>query len=145
MKAALEAALQAGGPVEALGVCQIKAPAIAARISGELGLTVSGTSLKARNPANAPNEWQVQVLTAFEARKTAGENPANLSHADVVDQEFRFMKAIPTAPVCLACHGERLGPAVSARLTELYPLDRATGFRQGELRGAFVVVKDLLR
>jgi len=133
LKAELEAALQAGGPVEALGVCQIRAPVIAAKISGEKGLKVSRTSLKVRNPNNAPKEWQAKVLNAFEARKAAGEDPANLSYAEVADHEFRFMKAIPTAPVCLACHGER------------YPQDRATGYREGDLRGAFVVVKDLSR
>ncbi|QXP83903.1 DUF3365 domain-containing protein [Methylococcus sp. Mc7] len=145
LKAELEAALQAGGPVEALGVCQIKAPAIAERISAEKALKVSRTSLKPRNPQNAPNAWQTKVLRDFEARKAAGEDPAKLVYSEVADQEFRYMKAIPTAPVCLTCHGEQLAPAVSAKLAELYPQDRATGYREGDLRGAFVVVKDLSR
>ncbi|MBM4201831.1 MAG: DUF3365 domain-containing protein [Gammaproteobacteria bacterium] len=141
LKAELEAAVHNGGPVAALGVCQLKAPDIAARISAESGLRVSRTSLRPRNPDNAPNAWQTEVLRTFEARKAAGEDPAYLSYSAVVDGEFRFMKAIPTAPVCLTCHGERLAPEVTARLAELYPQDQATGFRLGDLRGAFVIVK----
>jgi len=60
-----------------------------------------------------------------------------------VNNEFRFMKAIPMAANCLQCHGTEISPAVSAKLTELYPQDKAVGYKEGDLRGAFVVVKNL--
>jgi hypothetical protein len=50
------------------------------------------------------------------------------------------MKAIPTGGLCLACHGETIDPAVAGKIAELYPEDKATGFREGDLRGAFVVI-----
>ena len=52
---------------------------------------------------------------------------------------FRYMKAIPTGEVCLACHGERLNPELGQRLDELYPQDKARGFKEGDIRGAFTV------
>ena len=55
------------------------------------------------------------------------------------EKEFRFMKAIPAGPVCLACHGTELSPEVSQVLAELYPQDRARGYSPGDIRGAFVV------
>jgi hypothetical protein len=55
------------------------------------------------------------------------------------------MKAIPTGAVCLACHGETIAPPIAAKINELYPQDQATGFREGDLRGAFVVTKTLER
>jgi hypothetical protein len=143
LKAELEAALRTGGPIEALSICQMKAPAIASRVSAEHGMQVGRVSLKTRNPDNAPRPWQADVLHAFEARKAAGEDPASLSHAEVVDREFRFMQAIPTAGVCLNCHGASISPALKAKLNESYPGDQATGYREGDLRGAFVVVKQL--
>ena len=143
LKTELETALQKGGPVAALGVCRLKAPDIAARISADSNLDVRRTSLKPRNPLNAPNAWQVDVLRTFESRKAAGEDPSALSYSALAEGEFRYMKAIPTAPVCLACHGEVLAPEVSAKLAELYPHDQATGFRLGDLRGAFAIVKPL--
>ena len=53
------------------------------------------------------------------------------------------MKAIPTQPLCLACHGQEIAPPVAEKLAELYPGDKATGFEEGDLRGAFVVVRQL--
>ena len=144
LKAELEAAMKTGGPVAALSVCQIKAPELAKAISDEQGMAVKRVSLKNRNPVmGAANEWQTNVLNDFETRKAAGEDPATLAYAEVVDHEFRFMKAIPTAAVCLGCHGTNLSPAVTAKLTELYPQDQAVGYKEGDLRGAFVVVKNL--
>ncbi|SEB07329.1 MAG: DUF3365 domain-containing protein [Candidatus Thiothrix putei] len=144
LKGELEAAMKAGGPVDAMGICHTKAPEIAKAVSAEKGMEVSRVSLKNRNPVmGQANEWQTAVLNDFETKKAAGEDPATLAYAEVVDNEFRFMKAIPTAAVCLKCHGTELSPAVSAKLTELYPNDKATGYQEGDLRGAFVVVKNL--
>ncbi len=53
---------------------------------------------------------------------------------------FRCTKAIPTAAEpCLMCHGSGLDPALKAEIERLYPDDQATGFKAGELRGAFTV------
>ena len=53
---------------------------------------------------------------------------------------FRCTKAIPTAAEpCLMCHGSGLDPALKAEIDRLYPDDQATGFKAGELRGAFTV------
>jgi hypothetical protein len=54
------------------------------------------------------------------------------------------MKAIPTGDVCLLCHGAQLAPGVSQVLTELYPEDKATGFSMGDIRGAFVVTREIV-
>ena len=146
LKGELEAAMKTGGPVAAMSVCQIKAPELAKAISAEQGMAVKRVSLKNRNPVmGAANAWQTKVLNDFETRKAAGEDPATLAYAEVVDHQFRFMKAIPTAAVCLGCHGTNLSPAVTAKLAELYPQDKATGYKEGDLRGAFVVVKNLVQ
>ncbi len=50
---------------------------------------------------------------------------------------FRCMKAIPTAELCVTCHGSNLDPAIAATLAEFYPADRATRFAVGDIRGAF--------
>lgn len=143
LKGELQAGMKAGGPGNALNICHIRAPEIAKAVSSEKGLHISRTSLKVRNPNNAPNEWQTKVLNEFEAQKAAGKDPASIIYSEIAGDEFRFMKAIPTDQMCLNCHGSILSPDVTAKLTELYPQDKATGFREGDLRGAFVVVKNL--
>ena len=143
LKGELEAAMKAGGPVEALTVCQKRAPEIAKSVSDESGMQVSRVSLKNRNPNGAANEWQSKVLNEFDSRKAAGEDPNTLVYSDIVNNEFRFMKAIPTGQLCLTCHGTNISPAVTAKLKELYPKDIATGYKEGDIRGAFVAVKKL--
>jgi hypothetical protein len=136
-------AMAAGGPVEAIAVCNTAAPEIARTHSEARGWSVGRTSLGIRNPDSAPDAWETAVLQQFEQRKAAGEDPAKLEFAEVVatdgGQVFRYMKAIPTAEPCLACHGSNLTPDVAARLSELYPEDQATGFAVGDLRGAFTI------
>lgn len=144
----LQAAMTAGGPTNAIAVCQDRAPAIAADLAERTGWEVGRTSLKVRNAANnAPDAWETKVLQDFDARQAAGEDVKPMAHAEVVEgddgQTFRFMKAIPTAQLCLACHGTEITPEVAAKLDERYPDDMARGYGLGEVRGAFTLAKPL--
>jgi hypothetical protein len=145
LKAELVQAMKAGGPLAAIEVCHLKAADISEVVTVETGMQVSRVSLKNRSPGNAPNDWQKAVLADFEARKQAGEAPGSINwHENPSAEnggEFRYMKAIPTAAVCLACHGEAVAQPVAEKIAALYPDDQATGYRSGELRGAFVVTR----
>ncbi len=147
LKGELQAGIKAGGAVTALEICNTKAPQIAEKVATEAGMQVSRVSLKNRNPDNAPNAWQKAVLEDFEIQQAAGADPATLEFSEIVEhdgsKEFRFMKAIPTGGVCLACHGESLAKEVRETITTLYPDDSATGFTLGDIRGSFVVTKRL--
>lgn len=147
LKGELQAAMKAGGPPNAVQVCQKRAPAIAQDLSQKTGWDVARTSLKLRNPANRPDDWELAVLNKFEERKAAGEDPAQIAYGEVVEQDgkkaFRFMKAIPTAELCLSCHGSELSPELQAQLDKLYPTDQARGYSLGEIRGAFTLAKPL--
>jgi len=116
-------------------------------VSLERGLELSRVSLKNRNPANAPEEWQKEVLESFENQRAAGEDPASLAWSGVAEvdgkQQFRFMKAIPTGTLCLQCHGKNISPEVKAKLAGLYPEDKAIDYSAGDIRGAFVVTRTL--
>lgn len=146
LKGELQAAMKKGGPLAAIEVCHVRAPEIA-DASSTGGWTVARTSLKLRNPGNAPDAWEREVLKAFDTRKAKGEDPAKLVRAEIVDEGgrpvFRFMKAIPTAKLCLNCHGAKLKPEVAAKLDELYPGDKARGYKAGDIRGAFTLRKPL--
>ncbi len=146
LKSELVAAMKVDGPVQAIEVCNVAAPAIAADASAS-GWSVGRTSLKTRNSKNAPDGWEKRVLEEFDAAKSTGADAAKLEHSEIVERDgmrtFRFMKAIPVAEPCLACHGETIKEPVKARLAELYPGDRATGYKVGDIRGAFTLSKPL--
>lgn len=141
----LMTAMQQGGPTEAINVCQQRAPAIAAEIAAETGWAVGRTSLGFRNPGNAPDEWERNVLEGFDNAVARGEPASALSHHEVIENDsgkhFRFMRAIPTAGLCLTCHGSELPNEVTFALERLYPDDRATGYSEGQVRGAFSIIQ----
>jgi hypothetical protein len=145
LKAELGSAMQSGGPVVAIEVCNTQAMPITRKIADQNRLDIGRVSLRNRNPANAPNAWQAKVLEEFERRHADGADLASLSWSETVHaeggREFRYMKPIPTAGVCLTCHGTELPPTVRQVLAEKYPADRATGFAVGDIRGAFVVTR----
>jgi hypothetical protein len=147
LKSELKGAIKTGGFVKALDVCQTKAPKISAELSKKVGFSISRTSLKPRNPNNAPSEWEKDVLEQFEKRKADGENPKSLEFMAVVEKdgqrERRYMKAIMTQGPCLSCHGKDIDAPIVAKLKELYPDDQATGFEAGDLRGAFSITEVL--
>ena len=147
LKGELQKGMQEGGPVTAIAVCKDKAPAIAAALGESKGLRVGRTSLRVRNPLNSPDVWEKAVLEKFEQRKLAGEDPAGIEFYAAAEQEdktvFRYMKAIPTAELCVVCHGAELAPELEAKLAELYPQDQARGYQPGDLRGAFTIVQSL--
>lgn len=147
LQQALQTAIATGGPLAAIEVCNSEAPAIAARQSVEHGAHVSRVSLKPRNPADAPDDWQRAVLTRFNAAAATGEPPAKLETWEVVETDgkptFRYMRAIPTGEMCLSCHGANIAPELAAKLSELYPGDPARGYAAGDIRGAFSIDQPL--
>ncbi len=131
----LKGALADGGPTHAITVCKDRAPQIASELSRTSGAKVSRTSLRYRNPANAPEPWQSGALRDFEARADAP-----LEYFDVgKDGSARYLRAIPTGGVCLACHGAAVADEVQGRLEADYPHDLALGYALGDMRGAFSV------
>lgn len=148
--AELKKAVAASGPEGAIGVCKDLAPRIAGDLSRQEGWKLVRVSLKPRNPMlGMPDAWEQQALRQLEARAAAGEKPEQLEAAEVVQEPagryLRYLKAIPVQTECLACHGAtaQIKPEVKARLSELYPHDRATGYRVGMLRGGISIKQPL--
>jgi hypothetical protein len=146
LKAELTSALSESGPSGGVRVCRDRAPEIAAAVSGD-GLRVGRTAPRVRNPDNAPDDWERDVLADFRTRIDAGADPAELEQWAVREtaggRTGRWMKAIPMQPQCALCHGRDIPPELAETIGSLYPEDRATGFEVGDLRGAFTVSVDL--
>lgn len=136
-KSRLQQALQAGlarGPVEAIAVCRIEAPEIVTALSRD-GVRLGRVSHKLRNPANGEPAWARAVLDEYLAQPAARAPRV----VPVAPGRTGYVEPIVTQPLCVTCHGEAIAPEVAAALTRLYPDDRATGFRPGDLRGVFWV------
>lgn len=144
LKGELTKAIAEGGPMAAINVCYLRAPEIAAQLSQASGARVGRTALRVRNPSNAPDDLERTVLEQFAADLGSGpidrplEAVFEIRRGDAVER--RYMRAIPTDALCLTCHGKTIAPELAAAIARDYPKDQATGFEQGQLRGAFSVV-----
>lgn len=140
LKATLMTAVAKGGLSAGVEVCQEQAPEIAKKYSSH-GWQISRTSLKTRNSQNTPNIDEIAILKDFAKRLAGGEPAKTVSYSNLNPKsgEYQFMKAIPTGQLCLACHGENITNDLKAKIKAHYPKDTATGFKLGELRGAFKV------
>jgi hypothetical protein len=120
-------------PVEAIGVCMVKAPQIATEIAQGNGVRVGRTSHKLRNPANSPSGWNHRWLRHYL------ENPDDQDpHAEYIGPEtIGYVEPIFVKPMCLTCHGQTIAPEIEEKIAELYPKDQARGFEAGDFRGIF--------
>ncbi|QTH24832.1 DUF3365 domain-containing protein (plasmid) [Rhizorhabdus wittichii] len=135
---ALTTAMAAEGPQGAVGVCSSIAPALAAQLSEESGASVRRTALRTRNPAAQADATERRVMASWVAAPL-DDNGRPKRWTAREGGEYRYMRAIPTMPMCLACHGENIAPEVTAAIRAHYPEDQATGFAPGQLRGAFSI------
>ena len=146
---ALAAEIEQGGPAHAIGVCQDMAPRMARAASEASGWQIRRVSLGNRNPKAVPDAWERATLQEFDRQQAAGADVSRLERAEIVtengQQVKRYMRALPVQAICLQCHGQasQLGPGVAARLSELYPQDKGTGYLLGQIRGAMTLRQDV--
>jgi hypothetical protein len=138
----LKKQLQANGPLAAAKFCTENAFGLTQSVSDELGSKVSikRVSLKERNPANTPEADEKAVLEALQSMQ---ENKVILPEhlVEQVDADtYKFYKPLNiNKEVCLKCHGDVKNAELANYLKSMYPTDKATGYRMGDLRGAIVV------
>jgi len=133
----LTGAMREGGPASAVEFCSTSAIELTAGVAHEQGLDIKRTTLRYRNPANAPDQAETEALRHFESTLTeTGELPGPWVQKAGRD-EYRFYRPLTIVPPCLKCHGtpEEIDPAVRAILAERYPDDLATGYAVGDFRG----------
>ncbi|MEQ1610733.1 MAG: DUF3365 domain-containing protein [Hyphomonadaceae bacterium] len=135
----LATALTNGGPAAAVAICKNRAPAIASEIQAASGIDIERTALRVRSPANAPDDWEMATMRSFIARREAGEEWAGMFATRIEGRQLNWMRPIPLGGMCATCHGDPVSFTQDTRLAlrEVYPDDQATGFKPGELRGAF--------
>lgn len=145
LKAELTAAMQKGGAEEAVRVCSQIGQSATREVGGEAGVALRRTSLKYRNVANAPDEFERAWLEGAEESMKGGAAPGpayQVFEAADGRRELRYLRPIIfPGGVCSHCHGsaDEIPPDVKALLRERYPADRATDFKPGDLRGAISV------
>ncbi|MDM7460348.1 MAG: DUF3365 domain-containing protein [bacterium] len=133
---------QQGGAERGVQVCAQVAQSLTRQIGREQGVQIRRVSTKNRNPRNAPDAWERQVLQRWERELKAGKEIGEVAEwrTERGKRVYRYMRPIKIAtPLCLECHGTQIKPEVRRLIRERYPNDKATGYQLGDLRGAFSV------
>lgn len=120
------------GPASAIDVCKSEAPKFSWQVSQKFGVEIGRTAFKLRNSTNQPPAWAKQ----FVANRV--DTPTFVA---LPEGSLGAMLPIHLKPACTICHGtkEQIAPDVKSALALHYPIDAATGFREGDLRGWFWV------
>lgn len=144
LQAQLTDALVSGDAVTAVQTCSNVAPIIANELSRAGELKVNRVTDKPRNAKNEVNAEDRAALAKFQ--KTNQADPT--AKLELIEQtgtgKVRYLKGIRIKPLCLTCHGTKIAEPVALAIKKHYPGDRATGYRLGDLRGAFRVEWTLL-
>lgn len=142
LSGALAEAIGKSGPAGALSVCSEMAPQIAKEVATTHGVTLRRATTKPRNPKNAADNAEKAVLEVYAAAlaKKEAPKPQVITNAD---GSRAFLAPIVLGnPLCLQCHGtpnQDIAPETLALIQKLYPDDKATGFKLGDLRGLWRV------
>jgi hypothetical protein len=96
---------------------------------------------KPRNPKNKANAEELQYLENFKKQVAAGVEVKSITVQ--MGNETEFYYPIVTNSMCLKCHGtigKELETLTLSKIKELYPTDKATGYKENEVRGIWSIV-----
>ncbi|RHX85525.1 Tll0287-like domain-containing protein [Leptospira stimsonii] len=135
----LQTAIQKQGVVAALEVCKTISPQKEEEIKQEFpAIRIRRVSEKPRNPNHKPEEWEARIFKEWAEAIQTGMPPYTVILSE--PSGIKILKPIVLEnPTCLKCHGgpKDIFPGVAKKIAELYPNDQATGYKLGDLRGAF--------
>ena len=137
----LKKRMKAGGPTEAFAFCSAHARELTEKVNTQLpsGIKVKRITLKPRNPLNDAKGDERAILEALDTLNRNGVRlPSHLVQKTA--DGYRFYKPLKIGKkVCLKCHGTHIDPKLDEQIGKTYKMDKARGYKMGDLRGAIVV------
>jgi len=130
------------GVVEAVSFCHLNVKPIAKADAADRikKYEFGRTSHKIRNADNAPQPWAEDYLKEFEGKKK-GEIKMTPIIFKLDNGKRVYLRPLYVEAKCLLCHGENVSKNIHDKIQELYPKDKAVGFKLNEFRG-FIWVKE---
>lgn len=137
----LMTAIEEKGTKGALSFCNTRAIPITDSMSHHFNATIRRVSDKPRNPNNRANKKELEQIEFFKSTLKAKNEiqPVTIEKENKVS----FYYPIITNGMCLQCHGtkkETINEATVNQIAQLYPSDKATGYKENEVRGIWSIV-----
>ena len=133
-------AINHGGTEYAIGFCNNKAIILTDSMSELTGAQIKRVTDKPRNPINSASETEMSFIEELKAAQVNGQ-----ALKPKLQESMGKMIAyypIEINSMCLQCHGTAetdIKADVMYKLKSLYPNDMATGYRENDIRGIWVV------
>ena len=114
----------------------------------EKDYTIKRVSLRPRNKNNYPTLYEKEILEKFNKLSLEDNKYLALEHTEIIKDEnnnnkFVYAKAIRIKEVCLNCHGSNINNDLKKEIQKLYPDDKAINYKLNDIRGAFVMYRNI--
>lgn len=140
----LKEQLQKGGVVHAVPFCNSEALPITKELSEKYNVSIKRTSNKIRNKKNNSTTRELEVVEKFITLKENNKELAPIVEVGKNDK-VHFYAPIIMKSNCLVCHGT-VGQELSVKndsiIKLLYPNDKATNYKEGDVRGIWSITFD---
>ena len=128
--------IKENGIENALEFCNINALPLTKSVGTKHNTNIKRVSDKYRNPQNKANAQELALIQQYKTELFTGKDLKPIENQD------NLYVPIVTNSQCLKCHGvvgETVEKKTADKIKSLYPKDLATGYKENELRGLFVV------
>lgn len=133
--------MKEGGVMQAAAFCNAHASGITDEMAMQNRVVIKRTSHKLRNEQNAPNQREQEVIEQYLKGQTDSQELKPMVEKNA-DGSVQFYAPIMVADKCTVCHGvvnETLTVQNDSIIKNLYPMDKATGFKEGDIRGIWSI------
>ena len=136
-------AINTQGTEKAIEFCSTKAIVLTDSMSIAFNASIKRVSDKPRNPINMANDNETAFINELKQKISKGEKMT----PKFTESEGKITGYFPieTNAMCLQCHGSKdldIKPNVLKKIAQLYPKDQATGYKENQIRGIFVVTQN---
>lgn len=135
--------IQQKGVLEALKFCNVQAYPLTDSMAVVHNAKIKRVSDKPRNPNNTANSEELIYIKDFKTAIANNEEPKPL--VKEFDHNVKVYYPITTNTMCLQCHGklnETIDEITLAKIKSLYPIDKAVGYSENEVRGIWSISFD---
>ena len=138
--------LQHNNLIKALKYCNKEVKQLISK-DNEKGFAIKRVSLRPRNKNNYPNLYEKEILEKFNKLSLKDNKNLVLEHSEIIkdknNNKFVYVKAIRIKEVCLNCHGSNINDDLKKEIQKLYPDDKAINYKLNDIRGAFVMYRNI--
>jgi hypothetical protein len=136
-------AINKQGTEKAIEFCSTKAIVLTDSMGAALNATIKRVSDQPRNPHNLANEYETAFINELKEKISKSEKLTS----KIKESNGKTVGYFPieTNAMCLQCHGSKnsdIKSNVLKKINLLYPKDQATGYKENQIRGIFVVTQN---